>query len=238
MAEENKCEFCGKTFKTPQALSGHMQFKHSEKPQDTSAQTAAVATRKQSPLEQLIGELRLPVMVDGQAEIFDSGVEYGVRSVLVGVRVAQELSAMGVQQAVPIIKMAQEMRESEGQAAKIIASELAGATLEGNRDLKAALQQLGNQIQTSGPNPMASMMSGVMQPVLGQVMQQLMGSFMGQGMPGMAPPPAGQDQQAQAGQGQQEPAGQTQPASEPPAAPAGEPGISYHSLDELEEDED
>ena len=237
MAEENKCELCDKTFKTPQALSGHMQFKHSEKPQDTSAQTAAVATRKQSPLEQLVQELKLPVMVDGQAEIFDSGVEYGVRSVLVGVRVAQELSAMGVQQAVPIIKMAQEMRESEGQAAKIIAAELAGATLEGNRDLKAALLQLGNQIQTSGPNPMASMMTGVMQPVLGQVMQQVMGSFMGQGMPGMSPP-AGQDQQPPAGQVQQTPAGQEQPSSAQPATPVNEPGISYHSLDELEEDKD
>ena len=226
MADENKCEICDKTFKTPQALNGHMRFKHSGQPQDTSAQTTAVATKKQSPLEQLVQELKLPVMVDGQAEIFDSGVEYGVRSVLVGVRVAQELSAMGVQQAVPIIKMAQEMRESEGQAAKIIAAELAGATLEGNRDLKAALQQLGSQIQTSGPNPMASMMAGVMQPVLGQAMQQMMGSFMGGAMPGAMPP---------ASNSQPPDSGQPQPSSEQPAAQEGDPGISYHSLDELEE---
>jgi hypothetical protein len=232
MADENKCEICGKTFKTPQALSGHIRFKHSAQPQDTSAQTTAVATKKQSPLEQLIDELRLPMIVDGQAQVFDAGVEYGVRSVLVGVRVAQELSAMGVQQAVPIIKMAQEMRESEGQAAKVIAAELAGATLEGNRDLKAALQQLGSQIQTSGPNPMASMMSGVMQPVLSQAMQQMMGSFMGGAMPGM-PPPAGDGQPPASGQPPD--SGQTQPSSEQPAAQEGEPGISYHSLDELEE---
>jgi hypothetical protein len=227
MADENKCEICGKTFKTPQALSGHMRFKHSAQPQDTSGQTTAVVSQKQSPLEHLIADLKLPLIVDGQAQVFDAGVEYGVRSVLVGVRVAQELSAMGVQQAVPIIKMAQEMRESEGQAARVIATELAGATLEGNRDLKAALQQMGNQIQTSGPNPMASMMAGVMQPVLGQAMQQMMGSFMGGAMPGATPP---------AGDGQPPPsAEQGQPVSEQPAAQEGEPGISYHSLDELEE---
>jgi hypothetical protein len=233
MSSENKCEICGKTFKTPQALSGHIQFKHSEQPQDASAQTAAVATKKQSPLEQLIDELKLPVISDGQAQVFDSGVEYGVRSVLVGVRVAQELSAMGVQQAVPIIKMAQEMRESEGQAAKVIASELAGATLEGNRDLKAALQQLGSQVQTSSPNPMASMMAGVMQPVLGQAMQQMMGSFMGGAMPGV-PPPAGSGQPPPSAEQGQPAAGQQAPQN--PAPPQeGEPGISYHSLDELEE---
>ena len=125
---------------------------------------------------------------------------------------------MGVQQAVPIIKMAQEMRESEGQAAKIIATELAAATLEGNRDLKTAIGQLGNQMQVSGPNPFASMMAGVMQPVLGQVMQRVMGSFLGQAAPGAPPPPADQGQ----------------PAFEQPPAQEGEPGISYHSLDELE----
>jgi len=236
MAEENKCDICGRTFKTPQALSGHKQFKHADGKTDRPNETTTAVVKKgQSPLEQLVSDLKLPLIVDGQAEVFDAGVEYGVRSVLVGVRVAQELSAMGVQQAVPIIKMAQEMREAEGQAAKVIAAELAGATLEGNRDLKAALQQLGNQIQTSGPNPFASMMSGVMQPALSQAMQQLMGSFMGQAMPG-APPSAGQEQPPPAGQGQQATAGQDQPSSEQSAAPSGGPGISYHSLDELEED--
>ena len=196
MAEDNKgnkCDICGKTFKTPQALSGHKQFKHSEQAQGTQAQTTAVAKKGQSPLEQLVQELRLPTMVDGQAEIFDSGVEYGVRSVLVGVRVAQELSAMGVQQAVPIIKMAQEMRESEGQAAKIIAAELAEATLEGNKDLKGALHQLGSQMTASAPNPMMSMMVGALQPILGQTIERMMRGFSTgkQGQTTTEPPPSG-----------------------------------------------
>ena len=227
-SEETTCPICGKQSKTTQGLSGHMNLKHSQAEREnvretkTSTETTAIVRKGQSPLEVLIQELKLPLIVDGQAEVFDAGVEYGVRSVLVGVRVAQELSAMGVQQAVPIIKMAQEMREAEGQAAKIIAAELAEATLEGNRDLKAALVQLGSQIQTSGPNPLASMMAGVMQPVLGQVMQQVMGSFLGQAAPPSSPS-----------------AGTRQPASGKPPEQAQErkTGISYHSLDELEERE-
>ena len=136
---------------------------------------------------------------------------------------AQELSAMGVQQAVPIIKMAQEMREAEGQAAKVIAAELAGATLEGNKELRGAISQLGNQMQVSGPNPFASMMAGVMQPVLGQVMQRVMGSFIGQAGPGVLKPRGF--------------AAQVSPASELPPDQEGDPGISYHSLDELEGNE-
>ncbi|MDD5510049.1 MAG: hypothetical protein PHI12_04485 [Dehalococcoidales bacterium] len=193
------CEVCGKELKDKAGLSGHMRFKHNqEKAKESQAteptkDTKAVVKRGQSPLEQLVQELRLPTMVDGQAEIFDSGVEYGVRSVLVGVRVAQELSAMGVQQAVPIIKMAQEMRESEGQAAKIIAAELAEATLEGNKDLKGALHQLGSQMTASAPNPMMSMMVGALQPILGQTIERMMRGFsMGkQGQTTTEPPPYG-----------------------------------------------
>lgn len=224
--EKFTCEFCGKTFKDKSGLAGHMYHKHPEMGKDSAtpdtATTAPVPVKRgQAPLEQLVEKLRLPLIVDGQAKVFDAGVEYGIRSVLVGVRVAQELSAMGVQQAVPIIKMAQEMREAEGQAAKIIAAELAEATLEGNKDLKAALGQLGERMTAASPNPFASMMAGVMQPVLGQVMQKVMGSFLGQAAPASAPSPAGQGQ----------------PTSEKPLEQERKTGISYHSLDELEERE-
>jgi len=222
--EKVVCEVCGREFKDKAGLSGHMRFKHNqekaEEPQSTepTKDTKAIAKRVQSPLEQLVQELRLPAMVDGQAEIFDSGVEYGVRSVLVGVRVAQELSAMGVQQAVPIIKMAQEMRESEGQAAKIIAAELAEATLEGNKDLKGVLQQLGSQLTASAPNPMMSMMVGALQPILGQTMERMMKGF-GMGKQGQAaaesPPAGGQEMNKER------------------AAEAGS-GIEDHSIDEWE----
>ena len=223
MEGKYRCDICGRDdFKSPQALSGHKQFKHSEQAQGTQAQTTAVAKKGQSPLEQLVQELKLPVMVDGQARIFDSGVEYGVRSVLMGVRVAQELSAMGVQQAVPIIKMAQEMRESEGQAAKIIAAELAGATLEGNKELRSAIGQLGSQITSSGPNPMLSTFMSMMQPYLGQTMEGLMKGF-GKGKMG-AMPNMGVLQGEQKERKEQAP-----PASSTP-------GVEIHSIDEIEEE--
>ena len=101
---------------------GAFQFK-----QDT---TKALATNKPLPVEALINELQLPPMVNGTRHIFDSGVEYGMKSILIGVRVAQELSKMGIDQAGPIIRMAQELRQNEGQVAKdtgaAMGAELAG----------------------------------------------------------------------------------------------------------------
>jgi hypothetical protein len=96
---------------------------------------------------------------------------------------------MGVQQAIPVINMAKEMRESEGQAAKVIAGELAEATLEGNRDILSAIK---SQAVTQSPNPMAAMFTQTMQPYLGQMIGNLMGTFQpkpGQPQPGTQPQP-------------------------------------------------
>jgi CheY-like chemotaxis protein len=180
--EKIKCAICGKDdFKTQYGLTQHTNQKHSSAEVATEGevkpgqpQTMAVIKRQQSPLEVLIKDLELPELVDGQAPVFDAGVQYGIRSVLVGVRVAQELSAMGVQQALPIINMAKEMRESEGQAAKIIAGELAQATLESNKQILAAI---GQQAIAQSPNPMLTMMTQAMQPMLTQAMGNLMKAF-------------------------------------------------------------
>ena len=183
MGEEKiVCQVCGRDdFKNTQGLTGHMRLKHPSAEVATEGevkpgqpQTMAVIKRQQSPLEVLIKDLELPELVDGQAPVFDAGVQYGIRSVLVGVRVAQELSAMGVQQALPIINMAKEMRESEGQAAKIIAGELAQATLESNKQILAAI---GQQAIAQSPNPMLTMMTQAMQPMLTQAMGNLMKAF-------------------------------------------------------------
>lgn len=176
------CTICGEEFKTTQGLAGHMHFKHRDDAEATSADPVvvrgALARKNQSPLEMLVGELQLPDVVNGQAAVFDAGVQYGVRSVLIGVRVAQELSAMGVQQAVPIIKMAQEMRQSEGQAAQVIAAELAQVQMQSNRELMAALQNQHGPQPTSAPNPMQRML-GMIQtvPQMMAAAQNLMGMF-------------------------------------------------------------
>jgi len=207
-------------------MLGHVRIKHPDVEIDeegkvvSSPPTTAAKGKPQQVdrVEALIKGLHLPRLQDGQTRIFDAGVEYGVRSILVGVRVAQELSAMGVQQAVPIIKMAQEMRESEGQAAKIIAAELAEATIEGNKDLRATIQQFGQQMTMASPNPFASMMAGLMQPVLSQTMGRMMKGF-DKGRPGQVmdeTPPSGSQEAGKEGEEQS-------------------PGIEEHSIAEWED---
>ena len=207
-----KCEICGAEFKNTQGLAGHMQFKHSIDAEATAADPVVVRTalarKNQSPLETLVGDLQLPEVVNGQAVVFDAGVQYGVRSVLIGVRVAQELSAMGVQQAVPIIKMAQEMRQSEGQAAQVIAAELAQVQMQSNRELMAALQNLHVPQPTSSPNSMQRMLGMIQSvPQMMSAAQNLMGMFgmkslMGQPGAGAPGQPQGQSQPATMQSGQ------------------------------------
>jgi len=120
---------------------------------------------------------------------------------------------MGVQQAVPVINMAREMRESEGQAAKIIAGELAAATLEGNKDVLEELRNLKLTTQAGSTNPMQRMI-GMMQSI-----PQMMTAASGlMGMFGMKPAPQqGQPQQGQPQQGQPaqfKMAGPPQPATD------------------------
>lgn len=133
----------------------------------------STAITKTLPVEAIVDQMEMPVGVDGA---FIAGMKYEAFNIIRGIRLAQELSKMGIDQASPIIKMAQEMRESEGQAAKIIAGELAEATLEGNKELRQSIWQLGQQITASGANPMM----GYMMPLIMPEIQKLMARFSGQ----------------------------------------------------------
>jgi len=177
------CNECGESFSTKAALLSHTRSKHAKR-----------ALIEKKPLDMLIEDTRLPELVNGAAPVFDAGVQYGMKCILVGVRVAQELSAMGVQQATPIIQMAKEMRESEGMAAKEIAADLAQATLQANRELK---EEIRNISVTQSPNPMMALMSQTMQPYFSQAIGNVMKAF---GVGGM-----GQSGQAQASPGQPAP---------------------------------
>lgn len=112
----HRCDKCEQGFKTEQALSSHLRNKHPDVEIERGSGTKSVS--RTEPIEILIKGTRLPPIVDGKADVFDAGVEYGMKSILIGVRVAQELSKMGIDQASPIIKMAQEMRQTEGQVAQ------------------------------------------------------------------------------------------------------------------------
>jgi len=215
------CPVCNQTFKNKAGLQGHMRLSHHDQGaadddanRPAEPKTTAVAKKGQSSLDSLIKELNLPNVANGQAAVFDAGVEYGMRSVVIGVRVAQELCAMGVQQAVPLIKMAQEMRESEGQAARLLATEFAEATLEANSDLKSAIGQLGQQITASGPNPMISYLMPLLMPEI----QKIMGKFGGG-----------------SSQSQTVPQPQTGVVQEQPQPDEPTPLVERHKLEEWEE---
>jgi len=148
----------------------------------------AVTASKQMPVEALINELSLPPMVNGTRHIFNSGVEYGMKSILIGVRVAQELSKMGIDQATPIIKMAQEMRQTEGQVARDTGLAM-GETIAGKLFdfIEQRLPQKPDIAQT--PNPMKGLMARTMETMMSRLMGMAFGG--GKGGGGEVPPTPG-----------------------------------------------
>lgn len=179
---ENKCEICGEDFKTPQALTSHARHRHQVQEAEVEEIDGTATVRlpaKALPTEALISQMRLPRIADGAAEVFDAGVEYGMKSILIGVRVAQELSKMGIDQAVPIIKMAQEMRQTEGQVAKetglAMGGEIAGRLFD-YMDQKFP-QQRPDIAQA--PDPMKGLMARTMETILNQITGMMFGSQVG-----------------------------------------------------------
>jgi len=141
----------------------------------------ALVANKPLPIESLIKELYLPPMVDGTRTVFDAGVEYGMKSILIGVRIAQELSKMGIDQATPIIKMAQEMRQTEGQVARdtglAMGGEIAGRLLG---FIDERLPQGGEKVDiASTPDPMKGLMARTMETILNRLMGMMLGGQAG-----------------------------------------------------------
>jgi|Deesub1362B_J571_1020462.scaffolds.fasta_scaffold04305_9 hypothetical protein len=141
--------------------------------------TKAVTSNKPLPAEALINELQLPPMVDGTRHIFDAGVEYGMKSILIGVRVAQELSKMGIDQATPIIRMAQEMRQTEGQVARETGMAM-GETLAGKifDYFEQKLPQQKPDIAMT-PDPMKGLMARTMETIVNQLTGMMFGGQVG-----------------------------------------------------------
>ena len=163
-----KCEICGKELKDTQGLSGHMRLEHPDV-KEAVPSTREIISVKPQPIENLIRGLNLPEVTNGTKEIFDAGVEYGMKSILIGVRVAQELSKMGIEQATPIIKMAQEMRQAEGQAAQVAAQEAARETAA---QVATYFDQKKPDI-ASTPSPMEGVFARVLEGTLSSLMGKL-----------------------------------------------------------------
>jgi len=135
-----------------------------------------------SPPEAIVDAIKLPT-VDGELGGFEKGIKFGASMIILGVRVAQELSAVGIQQAKPLIDMSKSMREGEALAAKSAAGE---AAMEAAGMVQQSLMPyLANISKTpSGTDPMKAMMVRVMEP--------MMTNMMGKILPGMGVGPEGQ----------------------------------------------
>ena len=137
-----------------------------------------------SPAEAIINSIEVPSgrELDG----FTHGVKFGMSLLVVGVRLAQEMSTIGVQQAKPLVNMAREMRAGEEAAAKSASQDAAakvGGMLMGSLDPRlAALEgRVGEIGRVSSGNPMLDMMARIFEPYLKNVLA---------GLPGMVGPQA------------------------------------------------
>lgn len=133
---------------------------------------------KGSPPEAIIDSISLPI-ADGEGPAFEKGLKFGASIVVLGVRVAQELSNLGVQQARPLIEMSKSMREGEALAAKSASGEAAmAAAAMVQQNLQPYLANMSRP--PAGPNPMKEMITRLMEPM----MQRMLGGV----IPGAGPP--------------------------------------------------
>lgn len=138
-----------------------------------------------SPPEAIIDTIEVPDVSDGEGVPFEQGIKFGMSLIVLGVRVAQELSGIGITQAKPILDMAKSMREGEGIAAKNAAGEAAmEAAGMVQQSLMPILANLQGGMGGGGGDPLKAMMVRTMEPI----MQKLMGSTMGKLLPGTSPP--------------------------------------------------
>lgn len=174
---------------------------------DEDGGTRAVATRgsrgvaategglpvfaKGSPIEALIDHYaKLPNLEDGRGDIFENGMKFGLSVAVLGIRMAQELSGIGVQQAKPLLDMAKSMREGEAMAAKNSASEAAteaaGMVYQQIAPVLSMLSKQSHETNVPAGDPMKAMMVRTMEPIMQGLMSKV--------LPGLALPPGGQKQ--------------------------------------------
>jgi hypothetical protein len=91
-----------------------------------------------------------------------------------GIRIAQELNQMGLEQAKPIIEMSKEIWQAGAQAAKILVTELGQDVAQGNEEIVKAIRSLAeSQPQGQPVNPLLLAFFNAAQPFLGQILQRL-----------------------------------------------------------------
>jgi len=134
---------------------------------------------REQPLEAIIENIEFPNM---NCREFKKTARFILSLVVLGVRMTQELSTIGIQQGKPVIEMAKEMRQSEYQAAQALAEQIGTHMAQGNRELLNAIRQQG----AASTSPMEQLMADMLRQVLSQLMSKTMGMFAGQAQPGIS----------------------------------------------------
>ena len=141
----------------------------------------ALATIGKGSLDELVHGLEVPDVVNGRREAFNAGVEWATRSILTGIRLSQELSSLGIAQAGPLIKMAQQMNPDAGQIAKETGLAMGG-------EIAGKMFELMQQKETKKPDiaQVPDPMKGVLARMMETIVNQLTGQVFG-GQAGSAP---------------------------------------------------
>jgi hypothetical protein len=180
-----ECRHCGREFRTEQALAGHLRaVRQKEKSKRNGkgnggeeGQILSLAA-KGVPVETLVYRMSVPELRDGQQEIYNEGFRNGMMTVLLGIRMAQELSSMAIAQASPLIKMAQEMRQAEGQAAHAAAQEAAASAAERVQQALAPLLSSAQKPDIAlAPNPLQGLMARMMERTLSPLLERMIAAF-------------------------------------------------------------
>jgi hypothetical protein len=170
---------------------GKLQFlldKHDDNSGAEEEMSTDLSTTKPLTVEALTRGLRIPIIPDGNKEVFDAGVNYGIRSIVVGVRLAQELSKMGIAQAMPIIRMSSEMRKAEGRSAEESGRVAAEEAYARAASYFASIPKSS----ADSPNPMQAMVVRAIEPVMQNMIQKMFGfpQLMQGGNPGTQQQPS------------------------------------------------
>ena len=182
-SEEELENICAELKADPDVAAGSVDAEKSKLKKKGAFQfkpevTKAVTVTKARPIEELIKNLELPSVVDGTRHIFDSGVEYGMMSILVGVRVAQELSSLAIAQTKPLIDIAKEMHPDTGQIAKetgvAMGGEIAGRMFD---FMEQRLPQKGDIAMA--PDPFKGLAARTMETIMNRLTGQMFGGQVG-----------------------------------------------------------
>lgn len=152
--------------KRPPKLKGGRDFKII-KGQPTAIRTFAAG----SPPEALANAISIGL--DGDAKLYETGMKDGMKLVIMGVRIAQELSNIGVQQVKPLIDMTKTFREGEALAAKNAAIEAASEAAQRVSEVFGPTLA-GLQKAPEGADPMRAILARAIEPVVQNMVRMFM----------------------------------------------------------------